>query len=127
MHLILNVAIAVTIALAGGLVAHWLRQSVVVGYLLAGVVIGPFTPGVIAISSTMVILKALLDRGEVAASHGRVLLGMLIVQDLAVVVLIVLLPKLAAGAGVAAGDLAATLVKAVAFIAATLFLGARVV
>src|SRR5438067_13292084 len=47
MHLILNVAIAVTIALAGGLVAHWLRQSVVVGYLLAGVAIGPFTPGFI--------------------------------------------------------------------------------
>jgi len=44
-HLILNVAAAVTIALVGGLLAHRLRQSVIVGYLLAGVVIGPFTPG----------------------------------------------------------------------------------
>src|ERR671939_953113 len=172
---------AVAIALVGGLLAHRLHQSVIVGYLLAGMAIGPFTPGffgdrtqiatlaevgviflmfalgiefslrelarvrgvalvgtavqivltivagaalgavlgwppaqglffggIISVSSTMVILKTLLDRGEVAASHGRVLLGMLIVQDLAVVVLIVLLPKLAAGAGVAAGDLLAT-------------------
>jgi CPA2 family monovalent cation:H+ antiporter-2 len=82
---------------------------------------------VIAISSTMVILKTLLDRGEVASSHGRVLLGMLIVQDLAVVVLIVLLPKLAAGSGLAAQDLLLTFAKAVAFIGATIFLGARVV
>lgn len=45
LHLILNVAIAVTIALARGLLAHRLRQSVIVGCLLAGLVIGPFTPG----------------------------------------------------------------------------------
>ena len=200
LHLILNVAVAVAIALLGGLLAHWLRQSVIVGYLVAGMAIGPFTPGfigdrtqiaslaevgvvflmfalgiefslkelatvkgvalfgtaaqivltmaagvglgltlgwpltqglffggVIAISSTMVILKTLLDRGEVASNHGRVLLGMLIVQDLAVVILIVLLPKLAADADAALYDLALTLVKAVAFIGATLFLGARVV
>src|SRR5919201_3815977 len=44
-HLILNVAVAVAIALVGGLLAHRLRQSVIVGYLLAGVVIGPFPPG----------------------------------------------------------------------------------
>src|SRR5436305_8629478 len=44
-HLILNVAVAVAIALVGGLLAHRLRQSVIVGYLLAGMVIGPFTPG----------------------------------------------------------------------------------
>src|SRR5207248_5159846 len=44
-HLILNVAVAVLIALVGGLLAHRLRQSVIVGYLLAGMVIGPFTPG----------------------------------------------------------------------------------
>ena len=199
-HLILNVAVAVAIALVGGLIAHRLRQSVIVGYLLAGVVIGPFTPGfvgdreqiaalaevgviflmfalgiefslrelarvrgvalvgtavqvaltivagaalgavlgwppaqglffggIIAVSSTMVILKTLLDRGEVAASHGRVLLGMLIVQDLAAVLLIVLLPKLAAGGGALLPELAWTLATAAGFVGLTLFLGARVV
>jgi CPA2 family monovalent cation:H+ antiporter-2 len=199
LHLILNVAIATAIALVGGLLAHRLRQSVIVGYLLAGVAIGPFTPGfigdreqiaglaevgviflmfalgiefslkelarvravalvgttaqvlltiaagvglgtllgwpftrglffgaIIAISSTMVILKTLLDRGEVASTHGRVLLGMLIVQDLAVVILVVLLPRLAQGTG-ALDDLALALLKAIAFVGATLLLGARVV
>jgi len=75
----------------------------------------------------MVILKTLLDRGELASGHGRILLGMLIVQDLAVVVLIVLLPALATGGDTALYDLAWTLARAVAFIAATLFLGTRVV
>ena len=55
LHLILNVAVAVVIALAGGLLAHRLRQSVIVGYLVAGMVIGPFTPGFIG------------DRDQIAA------------------------------------------------------------
>ncbi len=199
-HLILNVAIAVTVALIGGLIAHRLHQSVIVGYLLAGIVLGPFTPGfvgdreqiaalaeigvvflmfalgiefslkelarvrnvallgtaiqvllligagvvlggvlgwpmsqsiffggIISISSTMVILKTLLDRGEVASNQGRVLLGMLIVQDLAVVVLVALLPRLASGSGTDPFDLLFILGKAVAFIAVVLFLGTRVV
>lgn len=199
LHLILNVAVATAIALAGGLLAHRLRQSVIVGYLVAGMAIGPFTPGfvgdrediaalaevgviflmfalgiefslkelarvkgvaligttaqvlltiaagiglgallgwplmqglffggIIAVSSTMVILKTLLDRGEFASTHGRVLLSMLIVQDLFAVLLIVLLPQVSAGMG-ALDDLLFTLLRAVAFIGATLFLGARVV
>src|SRR5262245_9292063 len=44
-HLILNVAIAVMVALIGGLIAHRLHQSVIVGYLFAGILLGPFTPG----------------------------------------------------------------------------------
>src|SRR5688572_5871057 len=43
--LVLNVAIALGIAVAGGFLASWLRQSPIFGYLLAGVAIGPFTPG----------------------------------------------------------------------------------
>jgi CPA2 family monovalent cation:H+ antiporter-2 len=200
LHLLVNVAVAVAVALLDGLLAHALRQPVIVGYLLAGIAIGPFTPGfigdreqiaalaevgviflmfalgiefsldelarvrgvalggttlqvlltlfagiglgsmvgwpvaqglffggVIAISSTMVVLKMLLERGEVGSPHGQVLLGMLIVQDLATVLLIVLLPQLAGGAGIDARDLGLTLGKAAGFVGATLFLGARVV
>ena len=32
-------------AVGGGLVARWLRQPAILGYVLAGVIIGPFTPG----------------------------------------------------------------------------------
>lgn len=46
----------------------------------------------------MVVLKALQERGEVGSQHGQVLLGMLIVQELATVLLIVLLPQLAGDA-----------------------------
>jgi CPA2 family monovalent cation:H+ antiporter-2 len=200
MHLLVNIAVAVAVALVGGLLAHSLRQPVIVGYLLAGVVIGPFTPGftgdheqiaalaevgviflmfalgiefsladlarvrsvalvgtsvqvlltlaaglglglalgwpfgqglffggVIAISSTMVVLKMLMERGEIGTRHGQVMLGMLIVQDLATVLLIVLLPRLAGGAGIDVVDLALTLAKGAGFVAATLLLGARVV
>ena len=45
LHLLLNVTMAVVIALIGGVLALRLRQPVIVGYLVAGVVIGPFTPG----------------------------------------------------------------------------------
>jgi CPA2 family monovalent cation:H+ antiporter-2 len=86
-----------------------------------------FFGGVIAISSTMVILKTLLDRREVGAAHGRVLLSMLIVQDVIAVLLMVLLPKLASGAETGLGDLGRTLAVAAAFIAAVMILGARVV
>src|SRR5262245_49446229 len=47
LHLITNIAVAVAVALVGGLLAHRMRQPVIVGYLLAGVAIGPFTPGFI--------------------------------------------------------------------------------
>ncbi|HEX8236196.1 MAG TPA: cation:proton antiporter [Abditibacteriaceae bacterium] len=200
LQLILNITIAIGTALAGGLAAHWLRQSPIVGYLLAGMMIGPFTPGfvgdreqiavlaevgviflmfalgiefslkdlarvkgpavvgtsaqlllimaagtalgmalgwplvrsiffggIISVSSTMVILKNLMNRGELASNHGRLLLGMLIVQDLAVVILILFLPKLAGDINAAAVELLWVLLKALLFIGATLFLGARVV
>src|SRR5919199_913810 len=104
------------VALAGTAVQMALIMAAGVGL---GTVLGwPFAQslffgGIISISSTMVILKTLLDRGEVAAAHGRIL--------------IVLLPQLAVGAHAAPSGLALTLVKAVAFIAATLVLGVRVV
>ena len=43
--LIATVSIALVVAFAGGFVATRLRLPPIVGYLLAGVAIGPFTPG----------------------------------------------------------------------------------
>jgi CPA2 family monovalent cation:H+ antiporter-2 len=203
--LVLNVAVALAIAVAGGFAASWLRQSPILGYLLAGVLIGPFTPGFVgnreqiaaladvgviflmfalgvafslkdlarvrniasfgtlvqvlvtiggglaaglllgwtglqgiffgaalAASSSMVILKTLLDRGEIASGHGRLLLSMSIVQDLIVVVLIVVLPKLISlQQGLqpmdVALDVGVTLLKAAGFIGLSLAVGLRLV
>lgn len=203
--LVLNVAIALAIAVAGGFAASWLRQSPILGYLVAGVIIGPFTPGFVgdrqqiavladvgviflmfglgvafsikdlarvratatigtivqvvltvlgglaaglamgwsalqglffgaalAASSSMVILKTLLDRGEIASGHGRLLLSMAIVQDLIIVVMIVVLPKLVLAQAGAAPidvviDVGLTLLKAALFIGVSLMVGLRLV
>ena len=200
LHIILSLAIAFGIALCGGWITHTLRLSPLVGYLAAGMAIGPlaanvvtnreeiaalsevgvmflmfvlgiefslkdlaragmiavvgtllqmlfliaagfcigallgwnwqaglFFGGVISISSTMVILKTLMSRGEIQAPHGRLLLAMLIVQDLAVVFLILLLPRLVQGNGVEWRELASIILKGALFISLTLFLGSRVV
>lgn len=200
MELIVNFTAVVAVALVGGVLAHGLRQSPLVGYLLAGMVVGPFAldfighreqivllaevgviflmfalgiefsikelahakgpvilgtlaqmtlmvavgvglgmalgwpmpqsiffGGIICVSSTMVILKNLMHRGEINASHGRVLLGMLIVQDLAVVALVLLLPRLATSTEGSALDLFWVGLKALGFILTTLILGARAV
>ncbi len=192
---ILDLGVALVVACLGGLLAVRVRQSPLVGYLLAGIIIGPFTPGfvgsaprigalaeigiifllfalgvefsleelgrvrgvallgtalqllmtgalgmalglaigwekaqalylgaIIALSSTVVILKTLLARGETESTHGRVLLGMLIVQDLAAVALIVLLPSLTVNGDHLAITLAMALAKALLFIVGTLLL-----
>src|ERR1041385_566128 len=46
--LVSTIRIGLVLAFAFGAVAHRLKASPLVGYLLAGVVIGPFTPGFVA-------------------------------------------------------------------------------
>ena len=58
--------------------------------LLQGLVVGI----VISIASTMVMVRLLTDRGELHTRHGRVMMGITLVEDLAVVILIVLMPTL---------------------------------
>lgn len=58
--------------------------------LLQGAVIGI----VVSVASTMVLARLLIDRGELHSRHGRVIIGIALVEDLAVVVLTVLLPEL---------------------------------
>lgn len=78
----------------------------------------------IALSSTMVILKTLMNQGWLGTLSSKVMIGMLIVQDLAVVPLMIILPQLNNPAvGVPALGLAA--LKAAAFIAGMLLLGTK--
>jgi len=155
-------------AVVGGAVARALRQPLILGYVLGGILVGPFTPGptitdvhefeilaeigvillmysiglefsfadllrvkwvailggplgillslalglgvgsllgwtwqqgvavgaVISVASTMVLSRFLTERGELRSEQGQVMIGITLVEDLAVVVLTILLPSL---------------------------------
>jgi CPA2 family monovalent cation:H+ antiporter-2 len=48
----------------------------------------------VSVASTMVLSRLLIDRGELQTEHGRVMIGITLVEDFAVVALTVLLPTL---------------------------------
>jgi len=213
--LIATIVAGLGLAFVFGLIAHRLKISPLVGYLLAGVAAGPFTPGFVAdqglanelaeigvillmfgvglhfslkdllsvraiavpgavvqiavatllgmglgwivgwppaggfvfglalsVASTVVLLRALQERRLIETERGRIAVGWLIVEDLAMVLALVLLPALAeiltggeaAGSGLAAqsgyglaGILAITLGKVAAFVALMLIVGRRVI
>ncbi|CAM3036471.1 cation:proton antiporter [Rariglobus hedericola] len=166
--LIATLAVGFVLAFIFGFAAQRLRLPPLVGYLLAGVAIGPFTPGFVAdaelaaqlaevgvmllmfgvglhfsvadlmavrriaipgavlqivlatvigaalamfwgwslgaglvlglslsVASTVVLLKALEERNAIATPNGRIAVGWLIVEDLAMVLVLVLLPAFA--------------------------------
>jgi K+:H+ antiporter len=173
-------------ALGGAVLAHVLRQPLIVGYIVAGIVIGPFTPGLriadphpfeqfaeigvillmftigvefspralldvgrlallgsplgialitlltvgvgrllgwdvrqgivvgaaLSVASTMVLLRFLEERGEVATPHGRAIVGITLVEDVAVVVMTLVLPALGSGADAAPSPWRALLLAA---------------
>src|SRR5262249_6778369 len=60
--------------------------------VLQGAIVGM----VISVASTMVLARLLIDRGELHTRHARIMIGITLVEDLAVVVLMVLVPRLGA-------------------------------
>jgi CPA2 family monovalent cation:H+ antiporter-2 len=168
MDLVADLTLVLIAALAGGFLAQRLGQPLIVGYILAGVAIGPFTGGptvgnvhdieqlaelgvalllfslglelsfrelkpvravalggatiqivltiglgatlglalgwewrvalwfgsLVSLSSTMVALKTIQAQGRLGTLSSRVMLGILVVQDLAVVPLMIVLPEL---------------------------------
>jgi len=199
--LLVNIAVALSTALAGGLLARKVGLPTLVGYLLAGVAIGPATPGFVgdsaaigqlaelgvvflmfgvglhfslhdlwrvkavavpgavaqtavatvlayllarswgwsataslvlglsvSVASTVVLLRGLMDTGLLNTRHGSVAVGWLVLEDVATVLLLLVLPALAPrDEGFAWATLVPTLFKAAAFIALMLLLGKRVV
>ncbi|HZN53224.1 MAG TPA: cation:proton antiporter [Methylomirabilota bacterium] len=80
----LGILMIIGLAMAVGAQAGWSpTRSAVVGM-------------VVSVASTMVLARLLLDRGEIHSRHGRILIGISLVEDLIVVVLIVLIPALGA-------------------------------
>lgn len=188
-------------AIAGGLLAWRLRQPLIIGYVLAGILISPLTPGpsvsnvhsleifaeigvvllmfsiglefslkellrakwvaliggplgilssialglgaghllgwtaaqgmvvgaIISVASTMVLTRLLLDQGQLHTQPGRIMVAITLVEDLAVVVLIVLIPALGTGEAGQFGEIARKLSLAVAILVPALFVAAKLV
>ena len=51
--LIIDIAVALVVAFIGGVLARRIGLPTIVGYLLAGIVIGPFTPGFVGDVNTI--------------------------------------------------------------------------
>ena len=210
--LIATIAAAFGLALLFGFVAVRLKLPAIVGYLIAGVIVGPYSPGFeadlaltqqlaeigvmllmfgvglhlslddllsvkkialpgaiiqitlssltglalaswwgwplgaalvfglsLSVASTVVLLRALERDGTLATMTGRIAVGWLVVQDLAMVLILVLLPPLAtvlggtgAGADAAtnasgiAGEIARTLGSVAIFVVLMVVVGKRV-
>ncbi|MCK4274236.1 MAG: cation:proton antiporter [Dehalococcoidales bacterium] len=114
------------IAVLGGIVQIVLTAAVgfglgrMVGLDMTGAVFFGF---IIALSSTMVVLKLLVERGELDTVHGRIMLGILLVQDLSVVPIMVVMTAVGGEAGDLWASLGIAIAKAVGFIAVMLVLG----
>jgi len=77
-----GILLSVGIGTCVGLVFGWpLRQGIAVGCI-------------ISVASTMVMMRLLMDRGELSSESGRVMITLTLVEDLAVVILTILLPSL---------------------------------
>ena len=103
---------AICLALAG--VFHWSLPEATVWGLVTG------------LSSTVVVLKLLADRGEVGSPQGNVSTGILLFQDLISIPILVLLPLLASGGAPAAdraGEILLVLGRLFAFFAALYLVG----
>jgi CPA2 family monovalent cation:H+ antiporter-2 len=85
---------------------------------------GIFFGFIIALSSTAIVLRALAERREIDAPHGRFIVGAMIFQDLCVIPMMLIVPVLAGKNGDSniAIDLALALGKAAAVVAAVLLL-----
>jgi monovalent cation:H+ antiporter-2, CPA2 family len=85
---------------------------------------GLFTGFLVSLSSTAIVLKLLADRNETTSPRGRIGLGILVFQDLAVVVMVLLVPMLG-GTGASATAIVWALAKAALLIAGVLLIARR--
>ena len=109
--------VALTFLLVAG-IAYWLgrplNQSVFFGFLFA-------------LSSTAIVLKSYIERAEVDAPHGRAGVGILLFQDLSIVLMMLMVPVLGGREGSSPARIALTLGTALVAIAIIIFAARKVV
>ena len=114
------------VAILGGIAQILLTATVglALGRLLGWAVVeAVFFGFLIALSSTMIVLKTLMERGELDSGHGRVMIGILLVQDLSLVPLMIILPAMGGGGAELWLSLGIASLKAALFIGVMLLLG----
>jgi CPA2 family monovalent cation:H+ antiporter-2 len=116
------------VALGGGLQVGLTMLATLAAAAALGLSLerGLFYGFLVSLSSTAIVLRALAERGETDAPHGRLIVGALLFQDLGVIPMMLVVPLLAGrGGGLAAVPFA--LGKAAVLVAATLLLARLVV
>ena len=83
---------------------------------------GIFLGAILSLSSTAVVLKTLTERGETNTIHGQVMLAILIAQDLALGLMLAILPALNEPSNIAAA-LVGAIFKAILFFASAFAVG----
>ncbi|HXG15707.1 MAG TPA: cation:proton antiporter [Calidithermus sp.] len=111
----LGMLLSVGLGVAAGSLVGW--------PVLQGVAVG----AVVSVASTMVMARLLMDRGELNARHGQIMIGIGLVEDLGVVVLTVLLPALSALEAQRLAAIALALARAAAVLVPVAWLAGRVV
>jgi CPA2 family monovalent cation:H+ antiporter-2 len=87
----------------------------------AGLALG----GILAMSSTAIVSKMLVERAELNTPHGQKIMGVLLFQDLAVVPLIIIIPALGESGAELGTTIAIAMFKAVVLLTALLTFGQR--
>ncbi len=114
-----SLQIILTILLGGGL-----------AYLTGWVTTIPkatFLGAVLSLSSTAVVLKSLIERNETQTNHGQIMLTILIVQDLAVGLMLAILPALTQPTDVIGSALLSALLRALLFLGGAILMGKWVI
>lgn len=81
--------------------------------------------GVLAMSSTAIVSKMLVERAELSSSHGHKIMGVLLFQDLAVVPLIIIIPALGSDTSHLTMTIAYAMIKAIVLLGILLIFGQR--
>jgi len=86
-----------------------------------------FLGAVMSFSSTAVVIKVLTDAGSLEKEHAEAIIGILIIEDFAAVIVLTLAAPLTSGVVIEAGLIIGVLIKIVLFVGISLVLGIAVI